>query len=141
MIEADKLRGTYIDRDAGRITFKKFAEDWLAAQTFEATTREAVTLRLRLHAYPDLGHRTLAQIRPSTVQAWLSALPIKSPSYRRTVFANVSAILGAAVDDERIAKNPCKAPSVKPPRVEPRKVIPWEGPTVAAVAATLPHRY
>jgi hypothetical protein len=29
-----------------------------------------------------------------------------------------------AVDDERIAKNPCRAPSVKPPRLVSRKITP-----------------
>jgi hypothetical protein len=33
------------------------------------------------------------------------------------LFAHLSSILSAVVDDERIAKNPCKASSVKPPRL------------------------
>ena len=35
VVEADKLRGNFIDPDAGRVTFKGYAERWLAAQTFE----------------------------------------------------------------------------------------------------------
>lgn len=140
-VEADKVRGTYIDRDAGRITFKKYADDWLKGQTFESTTREAVELRLRLHVYPVLGSRMLSQIKPSTVQAWLGGLTIKSSSYRRVVFANVSSILSAAVDDERIAKNPCKAGSVRTPKAETRKVVPWTGERVASVRDALPSRY
>ena len=54
-VEADKLRGAYIDRDAGRITFKAYAEEWLANQPFTPSTREQVALRLRLHMYPVLG--------------------------------------------------------------------------------------
>ena len=30
-------------------------------------------------------------------------------TYRRVIFSNVSAIFSAAVDDDLIAKNPCKA--------------------------------
>ena len=70
-VEAEKLRGTYIDRDAGRVTFREYAETWLAAQTFEATTREQVVMRLGRHIYPVLGGRTLAQIQPTTIQAWV----------------------------------------------------------------------
>ena len=55
VVEADKLRGRFIDPDAGRVSFKSYAEKWLAAQTFDFSTREAVELRLRLHVYPVLG--------------------------------------------------------------------------------------
>ena len=34
---------------------------------------------------------------------------IKSATYRKVVFGNVSTVLSAAVDDERIGKNPAKA--------------------------------
>jgi integrase len=139
-VEADVHRGTYLDPDAGRITFRKFADEWLRSQTFEATTREQVTLRLRLHVYPVLGSKTLSQIKPSTIQAWLAGLS-GAASTRRVVLANVSAILSAAVDDERLAKNPCKAGSVTPPRREVRKVVPWSTDRVGVVRRALPDRY
>ena len=140
-VEADVLRGTYLDPDAGRVTFKKYAEEWLAIQTFESTTRAAVELRLRLHVYPALGSKMIGQIRPTTVQTWLKAMPVKSASYRSVIFANVSAILNAAVADERIAKNPCVSPVVKRPRPATRKVKPWTVERVASVAEHLPSRW
>jgi len=85
-VEADVLRGTYLDPEAGRITFKRYAEDWLKSKTFEPTTREQVELRLRLHVYPVLGTKMLAQIKPSTIQAWLSGLSGASNT-RRTILA------------------------------------------------------
>ena len=63
-VEADKARGTYIDRDAGRITFRKYADEWLANQSTEPTTRERLEGRLRVHVYPVLGPKMLAQIKP-----------------------------------------------------------------------------
>jgi integrase len=57
------------------------------------------------------------------------------------VFANLSAILQAAVDDGAIARNPCRAGSVKPPAPDRRKVLPWPAKRVTAVAAALPDRY
>lgn len=133
-VEADKVRGAYIDPDAGRITFKTYADDWLSTRTFSESTREGTALRLRLHVYPVLGHRRLANIRPSTVQAWLKTLDHLAPKTRHLIFA-------AAVDDERIPKNPAKAGSVRAPRVEPRKVIPWEAARVAAMHEALSDRY
>lgn len=140
-VEADVLRGAYLDPDAGRITFRKYAEEWLTSQTFEPTTRESVEARLRLHVYPVLGSKLLGQIKPSTIQAWLAGLPIKSSTYKRVIFANVSTILSAAVDDERIAKNPCKAGSVTSPKRDTAKVTPWEVERVAAVRNALPDQW
>src|SRR5262245_48325043 len=54
-VEADLLRGQYVDPDAGKVTFREYAEDWRQAQTFDPLTAVAVELRLRLHAYPGLG--------------------------------------------------------------------------------------
>lgn len=139
-VETDKIRGAYIDPDAGRITFKKYAEEWLTNQTFEPTTREQVELRLRLHVYPVLGSKMLSQIKPSTIQAWLSGLS-GAASYRRVILANVSTVLSAAVDDERISKNPCKAGSVKAPKREDHKVVPWTVERVAAVREALPDQW
>src|SRR5205814_1925053 len=53
---ADVRRGTWMDPDAGKITLRKYAEGWLAGQTqHQASTRESVEQRLRVHVYPDLG--------------------------------------------------------------------------------------
>lgn len=140
-VEADKLRGAYIDPDAGRISFRKYAWDWLSAQTFEQSTREATELRLRLHILPVLGDKQLAQLKPSTIQAWLRSLDAKSPTYQRLILGTVSTILSAAVDDGRLNRNPCKARSVRAPRVVPRKVVPWSGERVHAVHDALTERY
>lgn len=140
-IAADVLRGVYVDPDAGKVTFKDHAKAWLASQTFDESTRQAVELRLRLHAYPVLGGLELRQVKPSTVQAWLRSIEKLAPTYRRVIYANVSGIFAAAVDDELIAKNPCRAASVRRPKVEARKVVPWPAERVRAVEAALPDRW
>jgi integrase len=140
VVEADKVRGQYVDPDAGRITFKKYAEEWLANQTTEPTTRERIEGRLRVHVYPVLGSKMLAQIKPSTIQSWLAGLS-GAASTRRVALGTVSAILSAAVDDERIAKNPCKAGSVSAPKREAKKIVPWAIERVAVVSEELPERY
>jgi hypothetical protein len=68
---ADVRRGNWLDPDAGKITLRAFAADWLAMQAFGATTREAVEQRLRVHVLPALGDRTLGELaaRPGIVQA------------------------------------------------------------------------
>lgn len=140
-VAADRVRGTYRDPDAGKQRFEPYAKAWLEAQTFDESTREAVGLRLRLHAFPVLGHKELRLLKPSTMQAWLRSLERLAPSYQRVIFVNVSSILNAAVDDELLAKNPCQAASVRTPKVEQRKVVPWTSAQVQAVRAGLPDRY
>ena len=51
-IEASKLDATYVDPAAGRVTFESLAQAWLASQTFDPSTREAVASRLRVHVLP-----------------------------------------------------------------------------------------
>jgi integrase len=141
-VEADKLRGTYLDTARGRVTLEEYARGWLAAQTFDESTREAVELRLRLHVYPHLGGTPLGQLRPSAVQAGLRGLSQTLASrYVRVIAANLSAVLSAAVDDERIPRNPCRAGSVKLPKADPDCVVPWSVAQVRAVTEQLPAAY
>ena len=140
--EYAKEHNAWTDPRAGKTTLRAYGDAYLAAQTFDETTREAVALRLRLHVYPDLGDYQLAALRPSAIQAWARGLQQQlAPSYVRVVFANLSAILQAAVDDGAIGRNPCRVGSVKPPAPDRRKVVPWPAERVAAVAAALPERY
>lgn len=140
-ISADIVRGHYYDPDAGKISFKEYAVGWLAAQTFDEGTHEAVELRLRLHAYPTLGPKLLAEVKPSTIQNWLRGLSELAPTYRKVLYANVSTVFTAAVDDNLIQKNPCKAPSVRRPKTEPRKMVPWTVEQVDDVREALTEKY
>jgi len=141
-VAADVLRGAYVDPSAGKVTFEDFARSWLVSRTFDESTRVAVELRLRLHAYPHLGDRELRDLRPSAIQAWVSRLHADlAPRYVRVIFANVSSVLSAAVDDGLIARNPCRAGSVKAPPVNPEKIEPWPVEQVTAVIDALPDRY
>jgi integrase len=140
-VSADLVRGQYVDPGAGKILFETYAEQWLAAQTFEEGTYVAVELRLRLHAYPVLGKRYLNEVQPSTIQGWLRTLSELAPTYRQVIFANVSTVFTAAVDDSLIVSNPCRAKSVRRPKLSHRKIVPWPKDRVLAVRDQLPEQY
>jgi integrase len=57
------------------------------------------------------------------------------------IFANVSTVFTAAVDDSLITANPCRARSVRRPQRGHRKVIPWPRGRVLAVLEELPEKY
>ena len=82
-------------------------------------------------------------IGPSTIQGWIRQLQQRGLAeiYRRTIFANVSGVFTAALDDERIRRNPCAARSVSRPRGEYPKITPWTSERVVAVREALGERY
>ncbi len=57
--EADVYRGAWIDPQAGRETFKEYAERWRSLQAHRAGTARQVETYLRRHVYPLIGHRPL----------------------------------------------------------------------------------
>src|SRR5690606_21240998 len=71
MVTADVLSGRYVDPRAGRVTLADFADQWLAAQTFDPITRETLESRIRVHVKPHLGSLELRALRPSTIQGWV----------------------------------------------------------------------
>jgi len=141
-VESDKLRGSYIDPSAGRITFEEYAEAWLRTRAFDESSRESTGYRVRKHLLPFFGKRRLGEIKPGHIREWDRILAdTLASSTRSVVFTHLRSILGAAVDDERIAKNPCSAKSVQPPRALERRVVPWRIEQVLAIRAGLAERY
>jgi len=142
-VEADKLRGTYLDPQAGSETFGEYAAAWLALQSTDPLTRENIRDRLRRYVEPTELHRTqLRRVQPSSIQAWLAGLPAAlAESTKGVVFSHVSAILNAAFDDEKIRKNPCRATSVRRPRADTREIEPWAREWITGMSEALPERY
>ena len=142
-LEGDMARGAYVSPRAGRVTFQQYAEEWMQSQDADPLTRESVESRLRLHAFPHIGQRPMASFTPSHLRAWLRTLEEigLAAAYRRVIFAHVSTVFTAAVEDRIIHENPCRARSVKAPRLDPRKVVPWSYGQVRAVRAALNERY
>jgi hypothetical protein len=70
-VEHSKIRGSYRDPDAGRITLRRYAEEvFLPAQSSDAVTRERVESALRVHILPGIGGKRLQELEahPSLVQ-------------------------------------------------------------------------
>lgn len=151
LVEADKLRGTYIDQRAGEILFSTYAKTWLADLTLDPLTLQNIDDRLRRYVAPfGLWRLQMkAAQKPAAIQNWLKALsgvttskgdPL-AESTKSVVFSHVSALLNYAVDNEVIAKNPCRTRSVKAPKPDSRKIVPWSRDWVMGMNAALPDRY
>ncbi|MEU7020958.1 tyrosine-type recombinase/integrase [Streptomyces sp. NPDC046203] len=140
---ADMARGQYVDPRAARITFRQYAEKWLATWGGDPNTRASMESQLRRHVFPYVGSRPLGSFQPEHVREWLAKLEesgVRGP-YARTIYSNARAVLSAAVDDGYLTRNPCSARTVKAPAIERKRVVPWSVPRVFAVRAGLPERY
>jgi integrase len=142
-IEADMARGQYIDPQGGRLTVRQHAERWLASLTMDPGTFVSTEQRIRLHVLPHLGSRALGSLRPTHIREWLRKLQDGgvAPTYQRVIFANLSTMLTAAVDDRLIAENPCRSSSVRAPKLDPRRIVPWSRDRVLAVRSALPEQH
>lgn len=125
--ETDALRGVGIDPKAARITVAQWCETWLAGY---ATRRASTVRQARVHISQiraEFGGLQLAQVRPSQVKTWTARLAGDgaAPSYVYALHSRLSQVMGDAVHDGLLARNPCS-----------RRTSPGAGKQRAYVATT-----
>lgn len=138
-VETDLNRGQYIDRAAGRETFRTRAEEWRISAIHRERTEGRVERTLRLHLYPTFGSRGIAGIKRSEVQTWVKS---QAARYEPSTVASHMEVLGTvmrmAVIDGVIRVNPCEG--VKLPERRSNLVIPHPLAVQALIQAA-PARY
>lgn len=144
-VTASIVTGQYVDPNAGRITFREYAEQWRHAQVHRPSSATHIEGMLRRHAYPYLGGRQLSSILPSEIQAWVKRLGTPDPEHDRNGLAPstigvihgvTSGIFRSAVRDRKIMANPCEGTRL--PRVEQRRVVPITTQQVEQLRAGVP---
>lgn len=128
------LSGTYTPPRAGLLTVAAYAEEWTARRHWRAATSERRERELRLYILPEFGPRPLASLRRAHIEGWAAALPL-APSSVGATCETLRALLTAAVDDERIARNP--ASGARLPKVEDAPVVPLTAEEVRAVVSSM----
>ncbi|WP_363459130.1 tyrosine-type recombinase/integrase [Microbacterium sp. LMI1x-1-1.1] len=125
------VSGQYVDPNASRLTFRAYADIWLAAQVHRDATAALYRGHLERHAYPTLGDRALGTILRTTVQGWVKSLTVDDPKTKRkalspatigVVYTVVASVFRAAVRDRKLASTPCDGislPDVSKARVQP----------------------
>jgi integrase len=116
-IEADKLRGTWIDQQVARTSVRELAERWFeTTEPLKATTRKDYRSLLDTHVLPAFGSSALASIDTLSVRAWIARLQRDGLSVSRTKHAYhvLAAVLEAGVQAGGLARNP--ASGVRIPR-------------------------
>jgi len=108
-MEADALRGTYIDPRAAKITVAQWCDTWLAGYE---TRRPSTVRQARVHLrqiIAEFGALPLAGVRPSHVKAWTSRLLAggAEASYVYALHARLAQIMSDAVHDGILPRSPC----------------------------------
>jgi integrase len=139
-VEADVLRGTWVDPQLAKVTFEEYASGWLESRpNLRPRTRETYESELA-HVYPTFGTVELGKITPGDVRLWHAELSKKlGPSTVAKCYRLLRSILATAVADERIARNPCKLDGAGVERAAERPVATVE--QVWNLANAMPDRY
>jgi integrase len=134
---ASLVRGDYVDPKAGKTTLREYADTWLARMrpSWRAATDAAVSNSFDKHVLPMLGSRPLVNIRRADVEALCASLPL-APSTVGIVHQHLGQLLGAAVEDGLIARNP--AVRARLPRREPRRAQPVPLEVIERIHGALP---
>ncbi|MGH9185220.1 MAG: tyrosine-type recombinase/integrase, partial [Acidimicrobiales bacterium] len=129
-IQHRMLTGAYTP--PGQVTVADHVEDWLSRRSWAPATHDRIGRELRLYILPTFGPRPLASLRRSHIEEWAKRLPL-APSSARMVFETLASLLSAAVDDERIARNPAKGARLAKAPTMP--FVQLSGEQVRAIAA------
>jgi integrase len=140
-VEADKVRGSWVDPRLGRVTLTEYAEEWLTNRPdLRVRTRETYEAQLRLHIYPELGKTEIAKISPTAVRSWYARTARNvSSSQAAKCYRLLRTILSTAVADELIVRNPCKIEGAGIERAAERPQATSE--QVFELAAAVPERH
>ncbi|MCX4095348.1 tyrosine-type recombinase/integrase [Nocardia sp. alder85J] len=117
---ASVIQGTHVAPKDARATVGEWADTWLG--TYIARPRTVTVTKSQVTVIKaDIGHVQMAQLRPSTVKAWVARLNARGhePSYVHALHARLSQVLGDAVRDGMLARNPCSK-HTSPPAGKPK---------------------
>ncbi|WP_323179070.1 tyrosine-type recombinase/integrase [Streptomyces sp. NBC_00320] len=104
--QTEMRRGDWQDPAAGKVAFGP----WIKERELTSTTRQLYGSLLKHHLEPVLGAVNLAEISPPLVRSWRAdkLAAGTGPTTVAKAYALLRAILGTAVSDELIRRNPCQ---------------------------------
>lgn len=139
-VEADLLRGTYVDPQRAKLTVGAYADRWLAAQPLRPSSRRTYEIYLRTRIVPALGQRALGSITPTDVRGLVRSLQQDlAPITVHHVHGLLATILRAAMEDGYLSRNPCARTA--PGKGTKARIKPLSVEQVQSLVDALPERY
>lgn len=143
--QVDIIKGQWLPPGAGdkpqpRLSFKTYADTWIAQRDLKARTAEHYGKLLEDHLVPRFGSLPIASITADDVRAWHAEMGTKTPTLRAHCYGLLRTIMGTAASDGKITTNPCVirgAGNAK--RVH--KIRPASLVEIATIAAEMPEQY
>jgi integrase len=121
-------------------TLTDFANGWLASRTLKPRTRAHYRQLLDRHILPSLGALRVDAITPTLVRQWHTGLGSGTPTLRAHAYGLLRTIMGTAVDEQLIERNPCVIRSAGSSKTT-HKSRPATLPELAAIVEAMPPRY
>ncbi|MGV0645073.1 tyrosine-type recombinase/integrase [Mycolicibacterium sp. XJ2546] len=124
--------------EAARLTFRKYAEGWLAQRNIAPRTRENYRYHLKDNIYPGLGDHVLTEITPEDVRLWFTGLDTERETRNARAYGVLTAVLNTAVDDGLLDRSPARIKGASAVKHTKRSVILLEADELAALADAMP---
>lgn len=132
-------RGNILDPSSGRVTVGEYAEKWRSMQIHRHSTASVTKSRLDRRIIPTFGHRHLASVLPSEVQAWVKELSVDyAPSTVEATYRLLATIFRSAVADRLVPSSPCIR--IQLPKQDAGRVVPLSVKQVVDVREHMPER-
>lgn len=143
LIEAQMVRGEWVDPDRANVTVADYAERWIEQRpNLRPRTVALYQWHLRKHITPYIGRVPLGKLSPAIVRDWRSRLLDGgvSLSGAAKAYRLLRAVLTTAVkEDEILNKNPCRIPGADQEKAPERPVLSLK--QVFELAEVMPERY
>jgi integrase len=122
------------------VTLAEYADEWVEHRNVKPRTRSMYRDLLRLHVKPALGKVPVKNLTNDAVRAWYSLLGTEHTRRNSHAYGLLHAILGTAVTDGLIDRNPCNLPRVMNPARKRDPVILTVDEVAALADAIRPER-
>lgn len=141
VIESEMLRGEWLDPWLSEVPLSDFGRRWIKDRHVRPRTRDDYWGMFGNHIEPHLGSLAVGEIGTATVRSWRTTLLDGGMSVNRAakVYRLLRAILGTAVDDGMLKRNPCRIKGADREQESSRPVA--SVPQVYALADAVPAHF
>ncbi|WP_060178032.1 tyrosine-type recombinase/integrase [Streptomyces sp. IMTB 1903] len=139
--QTEMRRGDWHDPDAGKVAFGPYAVAWIKERELTSTTRQLYGSLLKHHLEPAFGTVNVGEISAPLVRRWRAdkLAAGTGPTTVAKAYALLRAILGTALSDQLIKRNPCQIKGASTVHTPERPTATVE--EVYALAAAVQARY
>jgi integrase len=136
-IQTELGLGTHVNPSMTEMTLAEWWGHYSSTKTdWALRTRDERRGLWRRYLDPAFGKKRMTDITTTSVRSWHAALYAKHPSTAQGAYRLLRQVLAAAVDDNRLLRNPCRIPGAGADKAPERKTATL--PEVETIVRHLP---